>query len=272
MLCQWKRDIHEAIGSRRVAKRLYQGSQRRIGLQRELVAQQGGVDRGMSQRAGAVAQFDQRVHQLLSTTTGAIRLLCDIEDQKLPRVIRDRAIAIGTTDPHEQVRDLFERFVPEEQRAKRLGTNIDAAALLVMKGDGARGRQVFFESNGGLCKQCHQINGVGEVFGPELTHIASKYNKGQILENILQPSKTIDPQFVTYLVKTSDNEDPVGIIVRQDDREVVVRQAANKEVTIARKNIRRMTAQSVSAMPEFLLSGLTAEQAADLLEFLSSLK
>ena len=44
---------------------------------------------------------------------------------------------------------------------------------------------------------------VGETVGPDLTKIGAKYNKS-VLDQILEPSKTIDPQFVTHLLETKD--------------------------------------------------------------------
>ena len=43
-------------------------------------------------------------------------------------------VAITRNSPQVEVRDLFERFIPEGERVKRLGDVIDRAALLALAG------------------------------------------------------------------------------------------------------------------------------------------
>ena len=55
------------------------------------------------------------------------------------------AIDRGCAHADPAIRDLFERFVPEEQRVKRLGSAIKPAAILALAGDADRGRELFLE-------------------------------------------------------------------------------------------------------------------------------
>jgi putative heme-binding domain-containing protein len=168
--------------------------------------------------------------------------------------------------------DLFERFVPEEQRVKRLGDSIKADEVLVIKGDAARGRQLFFNSAGLQCKNCHKIADQGQSLGPDLTQIGKKLDKPKLLESILEPSKTIDPQFVSYLVETTSGEVVSGLLVRRSDAEIVLKKADGKEVSFSKAEVERSSPQQKSLMPDIMLRDLTREQAADLLEFLTGLK
>jgi putative heme-binding domain-containing protein len=92
------------------------------------------------------------------------------------------------------------------------------------------------------------------------------------LESILEPSKTIDPKFAALLVETSDGQVVTGLPLKQDDAGIVLRQVDGKEVTIATKDVETVAPQQKSLMPELLLQDLTAEQVADLLEFMVQLK
>ncbi len=56
------------------------------------------------------------------------------------------------------------------------------------------------------------------------------------------------------------------------DAEVVLKVVGDKEVRVPMAKVERFVPQPKSLMPELLLRDLTAEQAADLLEFLSGLK
>ena len=109
------------------------------------------------------------------------------------------------------MRDLFERFIPEQERTRRLGDVVDRPAILALRGDAERGRLVFSTNAGAQCKSCHKAGDVGETIGPDLTKIGTKYDKLALLDQILEPSKTIDPQYVTYLLETKDGRVVSGL-------------------------------------------------------------
>jgi putative heme-binding domain-containing protein len=113
---------------------------------------------------------------------------------------------------------------------------------------------------------------VGETIGPDLTKVGAKYNKSALLEQILEPSKTIDPTFTTYLLETKDGRVFSGLAVEKTDAAVVLKDAQGKSVRLASGEIERMVPQSRSLMPELLLRDMTAQQVADLLEFLAGLR
>ena len=113
---------------------------------------------------------------------------------------------------------------------------------------------------------------VGRAVGPDLTAIGKKLDRPKLLESLLEPSKTIDPQFVTQLIETTEGEVVTGLLVSRDEKQVVLRLADGKERTIAVDKIDLITAQQKSLMPELLLQDLTTEQVADLLAYLAQLK
>ena len=126
--------------------------------------------------------------------------------------------------------------------------------------------------SGGLCARCHRTSDGGADFGPDLSHIATRYNRGDLLDNILNPSKTIAAGYASYVVKTGSGEVYTGLLVRQTEQEVTIKDATLKVTHIPANDIEKMTAQQTSAMPEGLLNELTAQQAADLLAYLQTQK
>ena len=76
---------------------------------------------------------------------------------------------------------------------------------------------------------CHRIAGVGSTLGPDLSEIGKKYTRAQILESILEPSKFIDPKYVTYLVETTDGKVLTGLLAAKTDNEVVLRTAGRRQ-------------------------------------------
>jgi putative heme-binding domain-containing protein len=212
------------------------------------------------------------INQLLSSTTSALLLLEALDDGRLPDPVRAQAVELAMARPEGQVRDLFERFVPDDRRVRRLGSVINPEQILALKGDAARGRELFFKAAGLQCVNCHKVAGTGSTLGPDLSAIGKKSNRAQILESLLEPSKVIDPPYVAYLVETTDGTAHTGLLAAKTEREVVLKDATGKEVRIPARKVTSLVPQKKSLMPDLLLRDLTAEQAADLLEFLVSLK
>lgn len=220
------------------------------------------------------AEGDQRSHveRLLESTSGALRLQSALDYPRTPATTKQLAIELGAKHSDVQIRDLFERYLPEQQRTKRLGTSIDPQEILRLAGDTSRGRELFLNAAGVQCKNCHQIGKQGRGLGPELTTIGKKYKREQLLESILQPSKVIDPKFVTYLIETTNGRVLTGLLVKKDEAVTVLKDAQAKELTIPASEIDFAAPQQISLMPELLLQDMTAQQVADLLAYLSDLR
>ena len=199
-------------------------------------------------------------------------LLGLIDRGQASETLRRDVVAITRNSPLVEVRDLFERFIPEEERVKRLGDVVDRTAILALRGDRERGRLIFTTNAAAQCKSCHKAGDVGETVGPDLTKIGAKYNKPALLDQILEPSKTIEPQFTTYLLETKDGRVLSGLAVERTKDAVVLKDAQGKTIKVPSAEIDRLVPQSRSLMPELLLRDLTAQQVADLLEFLASLR
>jgi putative heme-binding domain-containing protein len=224
---------------------------------------------GVKERA---AERTSTIDRLLSSTSSALLLSDALGENRIPASVRTQVLAAALKLPDAQVRDLFERFVPDEQRVKRLGSVIKPEQILALKGNAERGRDLFFKSAGLQCVNCHRINGTGSALGPDLSQIGKKATRGQILESLLEPSKVIEPQYMMYLLETTDGKVQTGLLGSKTDKEVVLKMVGDKEVRVPAAKVERLAPQPKSLMPELLLRDLTAEQAADLLEFLSGLK
>jgi putative heme-binding domain-containing protein len=208
----------------------------------------------------------------LATTSGALAVVRAVEMGELPDdSVKEVAVKTKTLEVG-PVRDLFERFIPYEQRVKRLGTTVRPEEILVLKGDASRGKELFATGAGVQCRNCHKLGEVGTVIGPDLSTIARTNSREQLLESILEPSKKIDAKFVTYAVETADGEVFSGILVEKSSGHALFKDAKNKDLRIPTNKIETMVAQRASLMPDLLARDLTAQQLADLLEYLANLK
>jgi putative heme-binding domain-containing protein len=214
----------------------------------------------------------EAIRRMTASTREALELVRLIDRGAVPTTTRRAIVAQTRNDPRPEIRDLFERFVPETERVARLGDTIEPAAILALKGDAARGRDWFFADSGSQCKSCHRVGGLGVALGPDLDAIGSKYSRAELLSQIVEPARTIEPRYAVQVIETKDGQIHQGLLAESSPGLVVLRDAQNRTLKIAAAEIERQGTLSASLMPEGLLRDMTAQQAADLLEYLSNLK
>ncbi len=172
-----------------------------------------------------------------------------------------------------ETRALFERFLPESERIKPLGDAFDIAALLVKPGDVSRGRALFRGDSGLSCKTCHKAEGQGGEVGPALDGIGSKYKtKAELLTQILEPSRNVEPKYAAHVIATKAGEVRTGLIVDENAQKLSLRMSNGETVVIRLADVDERQRSPKSLMPEGAVRDLSAQQAADLLAYLASLQ
>lgn len=212
------------------------------------------------------------INQLLSTTVGALALLSAMDQGELQPSLRSKVIAAATSHTSSTVRDLYERFLPADQRTKRLGAVVQADRILAITGNAERGRNLYRNAEDISCRNCHRIGEHGKSVGPDLTTIGKRLNRAQLLESILEPSRQIDPKYTTWLAETSSGLLVTGLLVEKTDERVILRDAQNREQSILMNDVEQLVPQKQSLMPDLLFRDMTAEQVADLVAYLHSLQ
>ncbi|MGP0064224.1 MAG: PVC-type heme-binding CxxCH protein, partial [Isosphaeraceae bacterium] len=73
------------------------------------------------------------------------------------------------------------------------GFNPDVYRAAALKGQGKpdRGRQLFGDAKGLACIKCHAVGKEGGAVGPELSSVASKYPRDELIAAVLNPSAKI---------------------------------------------------------------------------------
>ena len=133
------------------------------------------------------------------------------------------------------------------------------------------GKSVFKAAS---CVACHQLNGEGFVFGPDLSKLdADKSKPSHILESLLEPSKVIDEKFQSYTFLMDSGLAVTGLILKEtpDEVHVVVDPIVKPEPTVLKKDeIEERVKSDVSTMPKGLANKLTREEILDLIGYVHS--
>ena len=138
--------------------------------------------------------------------------------------------------------------------------------------DPARGRNVFEEA---LCSRCHQVGGTGSAVGPNLTAIAQRFSRRDLVEAIVDPSRAVAEIFRTLVIEKKDGTTVAGRVVRDDIRKSTISLSPNPfapdELTVvAKKDIKAHQVAPGSPMPPGLLDTFSRDDVLHLLAFLES--
>ncbi|NBR84971.1 MAG: hypothetical protein EB141_00020 [Verrucomicrobia bacterium] len=146
----------------------------------------------------------------------------------------------------------------------------ELADLALKSGDPARGELVYRRAELG-CTLCHSIGGVGGKVGPDMTSLGAAAPADYLVESVLLPNAKIKEGFHGINIETKDDLEFSGMLVRETGQEVILRNAQNQEVSVAKANIRKRANASQSLMPTGLLDTVSESDRNDLIAFLSRL-
>ena len=146
----------------------------------------------------------------------------------------------------------------------------DEAWLASIQGDGnVEQGKLIFQALGTQCQRCHQVNGWGGAFGPDLSNIGSSKSREQLLTAILQPSAEISPEWQGWFVTDQEGNTHYG---RQIDVHL-----KNVEIMLPDGSFETFNEPQsyglapASLMPEGLENMLTPSELNDLITYLLSL-
>ncbi len=139
----------------------------------------------------------------------------------------------------------------------------------------AVGKVVFERLN---CHKCHAVLPEGTVTplgeklaAPDLRKVSFVYSRAQLLEAISLPSKTIAAGFVGELFLTDEGVVHSGIVIRETEDEITLRNAQGADVVLEAEAIEIRKNLDKSAMPDGQLKDLPDDELQSLLDYLKSI-
>ncbi len=169
------------------------------------------------------------------------------------------------------LRDLLNKAVGLTPRAANLTPEALTAwaARVKAEGDPARGELVFRRRELS-CLQCHAIGGAGALVGPDMQSLGASAPVDYLVESVLRPEAKQKEGYVSMMVLTKSGDVLSGVRVRENERELVLRDAIRDEISIPLDRIEAKK-ETISIMPAGLADLLTDGEFLDLVRFLSEL-
>ncbi|MCU0704931.1 MAG: HEAT repeat domain-containing protein [Fimbriiglobus sp.] len=137
------------------------------------------------------------------------------------------------------------------------------------KGDPVRGEKVYRRAEMN-CLKCHAVAGAGGRVGPDMTSIGASAQVDYLVESLLNPNAKIKEGYNSLVVETADGQTRSGVKVRENQQELVLRDAEDREISIPKAD-KPDVKNGKSLMPEGLTDSLTDQEFLDLVRFLSEL-
>jgi putative heme-binding domain-containing protein len=138
------------------------------------------------------------------------------------------------------------------------------SAALELRSEAAQGKAVFKKN----CSVCHRLENEGFEVGPDLLSALRNKSAEQLLDDILDPSKEVDPRYLNYQITTKKGQTFSGLIAADTAASVTLRRGEKAEDTILRDQIDDIQATGKSVMPEGLEMQLSKQDVADLIAYL----
>src|SRR5688572_2172394 len=155
--------------------------------------------------------------------------------------------------------------------APGLGRTALTEFALNRQGDPARGRQIFADETKAACVRCHTTDGLGVKAGPDLSAIADKFPRRELIRSILEPSSTIAVGYGTTVVTTKDDEEVQGVIKQATESWIELVGGDGKPVRTAMSDIKEQRTTDTSLMPEGFEATLKPQEFVDLIAYLETL-
>ncbi|MDA7979674.1 MAG: HEAT repeat domain-containing protein [Pirellulales bacterium] len=118
------------------------------------------------------------------------------------------------------------------------------------------------------CAKCHRFGSVGDVIGPDLTTVAQRFQKKEVLESIIYPGHVISDQYATRIVLMRDGRQFAGIVGSAGPGAYQILQANGEKIRVAQNDVEEIVTSANSTMPEGLLNNLTMQEIVDLFGYL----
>lgn len=130
-------------------------------------------------------------------------------------------------------------------------------------GDPARGREVFNKR----CAVCHRFGGQGHAVGPDLSALTDKSNEALMIA-ILDPNRAVETKYLGYTATTVNGRIYTGLLTAETSNSVTLLAQEGKRHTLLRSEIDVLASSGKSLMPEGLEKDLSAQDLADVMEYL----
>ena len=123
-----------------------------------------------------------------------------------------------------------------------------------------------------MCYNCHTYDGTGGNSGPDLSNLATRFDKKDVLKAIFEPSEVISEQYVFTELALNNGTTITGKIMNEENGKTHVALSAfdlDSQITVDTQDIVKQSHSKVSPMPASLINALSPDELKDLMKYLT---
>ena len=126
---------------------------------------------------------------------------------------------------------------------------------------------VLFKEN---CQNCHNLEADQLPVGPDLRGLTDR-SSAALLTAILDPSRSIEPRFLSYNIELQTGEILVGVVVREDSNSITIANTDGNRRGVLRETIDTIERSRLSIMPVGFETKMKPQDVADVIAFVNEL-
>jgi putative membrane-bound dehydrogenase-like protein len=210
----------------------------------------------------------QAAHKIGNSWSGEERVLNILKNKKVPAELIPDVVASVSGAWRGAIRSEAAAYLPNDGKNAGMKPAPALNELLALTASAGDGKKIFTAT----CAVCHQVNNSGYDFGPKLGEIGSKLPKEALLESIVHPSAGIGFGYEGWEMKMKDGSALSGILASKTETDIDIKFPGGARKQIKTADLQSLTQMKQSMMTEGLYNGMSAQDLANLLEYLSGLK
>ena len=153
---------------------------------------------------------------------------------------------------------------------EKSGSNVEEALHLLANADKHRGRELFFNGNKAACAKCHQLEGIGNAFAPDLENIGQRVDARFVIQSIIDPDAFVTEGFHQCVIETGEGNVYSGILLSESGRSLQMALLNGDVVSVPTREISSRSVLDVSGMPSYFKAMLSSRDVADITAYLLS--
>lgn len=200
--------------------------------------------------------------------SGEERVLEILKAKKVPAELMPAVVASVSGAWRGAVRSEAASYLPNDGKTTVAKKAVTMQEIKALKANADEGKKIFTT----ICAICHQVNNSGYDFGPKLSEIGSKLPKESLLESIVKPSAGIGFGYEGWELKMKDGSIMSGILASKTETDIDLKFPGGSRKQIKTADVKTLTQMKQSMMTEGLHENISAQDMANLLEYLAGLK
>ncbi len=222
----------------------------------------------------STSELQQSWRSFLSVKAAGESLRAVIPDSELKRSIAEAGLKV-LREGGQKDKSLMDFLVDASGLDQSLSviSQTELAELVLQvknSGDPYRGEEIYRKKQL-ACLTCHSIGGSGGLVGPDMTSIGAAVPVDYLAESLFFPNRKIKEGYHSVEVLLKDDQEIMGVFVREDDQELFLRNALDQIVSVAKRDIEKREIIPGSLMPSGLIDELPRKDQIDVIRFLSEL-